>query len=1181
MVSPSVSCPPSKPPPTISTLRPDSSSGGGKLPTSSSQTESYELSPDSKLTVSKIETESTASLRPKPLATAARLHSGGRSSNVVSSADHHSSSSTRESSPSRASSPTTDYHTGMRVESARTGPTAMPDGLPHLPGDLTRKNPSPGFGARLISGVQENQVQALPVDAGASTRRAKQGKRQPARVDVKPASKITPESSPSLSTNTRPSSSTPSSSLAVSEPKPDLFVRKESDESIHSSESDQSGSSTTSSDNSPDTEESPTSTFAPPHLSHQVQQPGQSVTEKLVLRVKPVQHQPSYTKEPGTGQTVPVKENGSDDGSSPVAACIEDETGSNDSGAWPRPLAARKEVSPSLPLSSISKPRSKKKLRAQLKREEKQKRRQRERELLPSSKAMNDSQESIDKESVASNSTNSTDNFEDEAPIVPPAETPGEQHLKGKEKPPETPREQQVNDQEERSPPPKLAPNTQTVAKAQGSSLADLTDGTDDGSESKAECPVTTSSRVVGQPEVADSEDRNGLPTKSSADGGKENDGSFISREALLDSQVTAVKEPSKTVTTAPSGASSGSKPHKKLQEIYSDVFSRSPDKSTYTAKNGGGKKQITPGDKVKPSSDVDGFEAVTLVRKGVAEDENGDVEEEEEDIFCADLHSADVSSTLDSTANQDTPPRTRPQKLDIAIPDDEDGPVCEPPGMDVPSPLADLVESDDGSHSQKTTQASKMGPTSPHEIAASLLSSNQSILRRSKLKNDKEKSVSPEDAETATSVAVTATSTSNKPTTDKFPKSEVDHHRVGPPTDHPGERRSNFSVNAPPYVPPHPHYQYNYHPPAHHHRRPLLQPPHRMPSPTFEYPHPPVRPCSVFLPDEPGHGYLEQGYDRRTMRKVSDYTKYHQKSFTPSPSYHYQSLGEGHFPPEHHRPPLLGAGSAGMYDSHPDWGSAGVPDPTYIDVTEDPRAVLPHGGGVSGGRYREMLPTMATRNHVRRERSGMHPRRPAYDVSPNVPSAHSHLSSSTYHPDDDGLLWEQQSGHGFSEDLAYTMTVRSEREQLLKKMRRQRERERQQLERERQQQSDMDMHGPIYRQRFQEPLGSMPSADLSFSDISYPTEDENIFSDAATHMQPLQHKKQQRHQLFTTPVIDRDEETDLSTLLPPLNRAPGSTRERSSTTGSTLLSDIIDHSARSQASSKWPLSPVEVVHHL
>lgn len=116
----------------------------------------------------------------------------------------------------------------------------------------------------------------------------------------------------------------------------------------------------------------------------------------------------SFTKEPGTGQTILWKEG------------VEESDNYNNVGEKPLPPLPKQpspnnnnvvSYSVSVPLSSSNKTRNKtKKQKAQQKREEKMKKKRKEKE--ESARRANEAHESFDKESVSS-STNSTDIFED------------------------------------------------------------------------------------------------------------------------------------------------------------------------------------------------------------------------------------------------------------------------------------------------------------------------------------------------------------------------------------------------------------------------------------------------------------------------------------------------------------------------------------------------------------------------------------------------------------------------------------------------------------------------------------------------------------------------------------------------------------------------------------------------
>ena len=194
----------------------------------------------------------------------------------------------------------------------------------------------------------------------------------------------------------------------------DLLERKESNDSLPSSETSSGtgggGASTHTS----------TSDEAPPTTSPELEEISTSVFKKA-SKTKPHPHSskphPAYAKEPLTGQTFEVKED------------VPAEEVESDLTTPPAELTA--------PPQPVKPTRSKKKQKIQSKKEDKLTRRkqQREKEIEQQTvggggggnnnsnnglrnRRYQGSQESLDKESVASNSTNSTDQYEEETQLV-------------------------------------------------------------------------------------------------------------------------------------------------------------------------------------------------------------------------------------------------------------------------------------------------------------------------------------------------------------------------------------------------------------------------------------------------------------------------------------------------------------------------------------------------------------------------------------------------------------------------------------------------------------------------------------------------------------------------------------------------------------------------------------------
>ena len=164
--------------------------------------------------------------------------------------------------------------------------------------------------------------------------------------------------------------------------KTEQLSRKESDDSIAESDQDQCESSNSS---------EPLSTTPDPEDSTHLLHKSNSSNGKC----------PSFTKEPGTGQTVMVKD-----------GVEESETFNICEKPKQNPSNPSNVVSVSVNVGKQQRNKNKKQ-RAQQKREEKVKKKRKEKEDITASKRITETHESYDKESVSS-STNSTDNLEED-----------------------------------------------------------------------------------------------------------------------------------------------------------------------------------------------------------------------------------------------------------------------------------------------------------------------------------------------------------------------------------------------------------------------------------------------------------------------------------------------------------------------------------------------------------------------------------------------------------------------------------------------------------------------------------------------------------------------------------------------------------------------------------------------
>ena len=272
---------------------------------------------------------------------------------------------------------TTEYETGMRHQ---TTELTSPVSSPSSPSNKANHTPSP-------------DTRSHPLDT--STKKGKTSQRKQSKGGVAQTQETPP-------THTK-------QSLVE-----DLLERKESNDSLPSSETSSGtgggGASTHTS----------TSDEAPPTTSPELEEISTSVfkkASKTKLHPHSSKPHPAYAKEPLTGQTFEVKED------------VPAEEVESDLTTPPAELTT--------PPQPVKPTRSKKKQKIQSKKEDKLTRRkqQREKEIEQQTvggggggnnnsnnglrnRRYQGSQESLDKESVASNSTNSTDQYEEETQLV-------------------------------------------------------------------------------------------------------------------------------------------------------------------------------------------------------------------------------------------------------------------------------------------------------------------------------------------------------------------------------------------------------------------------------------------------------------------------------------------------------------------------------------------------------------------------------------------------------------------------------------------------------------------------------------------------------------------------------------------------------------------------------------------
>ena len=652
------------------------------------------------------------------------------------------------------------------------------------------------------------------------------------KVEKSPNKFVTPPDT--SSSHTHPISL---ASSAVTVVKLEQFKRKESDESIPSSESDLG--STDQSSLTPDPEES-----TPPN--------------DLILTNNVTNSKTSYTKEPGTGQTVPVKdreENGTDE-VSPVSVDKSPHPSSSSSSTSSFSSFSSAVVSVSVSV----KPRSKKKQKAQQKREDKLRRRRRERERdeQANSKYLHDSQESIDKESITS-STNSTDNLDEYGTEQP---TPDEERKKNMQE------EEHVSngdnlaeegvvdsdiwdDEGEKMNDSKG--DKMSIGQVQEDQFSDVSSVMKEHvlenenveelvSESDSTQQENLSVNRVKPVEQDEITTKPVQPVKEkNVDDNAENEFEELVKnpitktvkldEPVIEQELETITSSMEFQTSSPSPENMITEPPKvlkstpkKLLEILADPFSQSPDRSTYMSRQSNGRLKLhtqphTPSPDKSEGSD---------------------------------------SAPVSPNKTEKTEENKQPMKLNL----DESNEDGQDPCQKVLSTETNAVE-----NSTKTLPV-HLGISSPHELATSLLQSGD-IIARPKHKIEKEKPrIDEQDEVEKRRRRISAETQYNEQMRDK--RSRQLSHDAQPFYPHYPFLPPPPPPPPPPSLPP---------PPPHPNRAPLLPSHHRMPSPPYEFP--PMRPTSIYIPEESG---CERMYERK-QRKRSETQKF-AKSYTPSPSY-------------------------------------------------------------------------------------------------------------------------------------------------------------------------------------------------------------------------------------------------------------------------------------------------------
>ena len=804
--------------------------------------------------------------------------STSKSSHATSDQDKFSVSSTRtnntHSSVTTTPSPvtdvspptlTTDNRTGMREVQAYSKPKSPGDQTSASYNQLSAKpdkREKPVLKPKEPSTLplQANTPDASSVNGIASTstppnsRKLKGSKRSYSKVQKSPQI-ADPQPSPTVGQT--------SPALVATPQKSDHLQRKESESSIKSTDSESLASSADKSDEREDTE----TTTVTIHLESDQKTPPQPL-------IPPV---PSMAKEPNTGQTVSFTEN---------LEIVDPSAGKRGSGLPPdtTALLSKRDQEKEKDRDSSNVPvrvKGKKKLRQQQKKEEKIKRKEREKERERErerekerirverlkEKEFNRKQASVDD---SCQSSNSTDQLEEDQQLASSQEL-----------------EEQMS---EYSPTKHPTPTVKA--------------------ESKPTSPT----------DVSEAEPRNGkLAEHTDVDTKPAGHTSDLKSEGSEASESPSPPPPSQTTlpesTAFPSGAikatqSRSTKPH--LEEILSDPFSRTPDRSTYASKKSSTRKNSDKSSKPPVVvTNMDSEDPLKRTRESTPANNEADSE------FCDAKESP-----------------KRPHSLEIT--------ETSPPEIveDAPTSSASSQLETDGlaAHTQQKLSLPKNSPslpTSPHELAASLLSNNSAINRRkqkdykdegseenfeSRDPNDEPHKVVETELTNYDGVYPSGRPYGKRPNPDRSPR-KFGGPPIPPPLPpfHHIERYkapSTLSLDAEPFYPTNPNFN-----PKHrqHSRIPRKFPP-------GEYnPHMMNIPPG-FSSDDTFMGAPQAKAYRR------EYTQHRGKSLTPSPPYS-GSMGDypyaEHPGMEGHDPSLvLGAGDLGMYegrdDAHPVYGSVG-----------------------------------------------------------------------------------------------------------------------------------------------------------------------------------------------------------------------------------------------------------------
>ena len=937
--------------------------------------------------------------------------------------------------------------------------------------------------------------------------------------------------------------------------------RKESDESIKSSECSDIASTPSSCDSSDQA-------TLPGQVEPHQQEQGEKIEIKLKLKPLPT----SYTKEPWTGQTVPIRETGD-----------EVETTKTDGDHLDTAATTNTSAAPAASLTG----RSKKKQRAQMKREEKLKRRQREK----SQRKQHFSQESNseDKVSLTSSSASSTDYLEEDITADQEEKRTGEEEEEDEDEEEQTfsqsadlaeirPTSPKVEtDEKPVFLPPSVASVDQPESHGDSAALFAVAGSGQPQSQSTTACteqPMSScSSEPTSSPSLVDAITCTALEQEQLSV--EEEEIAVVGEEKEKERKTSstpavpfpAVKQENPIPTVVPAKEQEGSD---EVEKEKNEANDEEEDKEEVEEK-----VEYAPQSRKKLSIPSEMPEKPPKAHQGHSSSlyPDSSVKQSQQHISSPKRsQSAPVKDTANSTAVPPVAKLDKAAKLKPALdetPASKEVSVAKPEEQKVTRPQNLKLTEPGGSKATGPASVEVDGParegggddgngpalSTPHELAASLLSK----LQRGKLKNEREKP--GEGVSEDNSAKNTGTTHAKK-----------DRGVL----DIPPERHSTLSKDAQPFVPSYQHHYPGPLPPNYQLRPPFPRGQHQILTPPYDFF--PMRPSTVYLPEEAG--YPERFEHRRPPRK-RDHQKHQSKgSFTPSPPYHYSHDGS-HY---RERPYVLrglsggggrGGGGGGLYD---DWGSHD--GGSGLDMLEEEHAWYRMRQHAAARERPHNLPHLSSSSSARQPTHAVRHRSPLDPSGSLWQSARPHsLPLDTADSPWDQIGSYRSPGSAYREDIAAEQAV-SRRQRLLRL---------QQLQYLAQQdQLGLDSHDQLYLHH------RRPPSPQDVLDLSHLREQQQLESSLGLHpfscdgdegsvlssRTAHSHRLQEHHH--------QQQQDDLSFLLAtsssaPLSRAPGSFREQhSKAVGSSRLlqassQGLADLLSGGDTSSSWTSRTAEV----